>query len=48
MANAITKGLHYLAVTVSDPTLAKNLFIRALAFAVLRKDPGYAAVFVTN
>jgi len=46
--DAITKGCHHIGLTVADLDASAEFFTKALGWEVVRRDPEYPAIFVSD
>lgn len=45
---AVTKGIHHVGLTVSNLEASANFFIEQLGWSVVKKNPDYPAIFVSD
>jgi catechol 2,3-dioxygenase-like lactoylglutathione lyase family enzyme len=48
MKDPITRGAHHIGLTVSDLEASAEFFTNALGWEVVRRDPDYPAIFVSD
>ena len=48
MSNALTRGIHHVGLTVTDPELSSGFFTDLLGWEVVGGNPDYPAVFVSD
>ena len=45
---AQTQGVHHIGLTVADPEITAEFFIRLLGWSEVRRDPQYPAIYITD
>ncbi|TLS67844.1 VOC family protein [Mariprofundus erugo] len=48
MTAAVTHGVHHIGLTVADPEVSAEFFIRLLGWKEVRRDQKYPAIFVSD